>query len=166
MDTQLFKNAGQDQIRTDIPQFEVGDTIAVQTIIRDKGKERLQTFEGIVIKIKGSGLSKTFTVRKVSDGIGVEKIFPINSTNIKKIEFVKKGKVRRSKIYYMRDRIGRLATKISEGKMSDAMKEQHESLNTPVEEKTETEEGEQPKEEVVVEAETKTEETEKKEESK
>jgi large subunit ribosomal protein L19 len=129
MDTKLIKKIEKEQIRTDLPEFGVGDTIAVHTILREKDKTRVQIFKGIVIKIKGSGPSKSFTIRKISMGIGVEKIFPIYSTNIKKIDFIKKGKVRRSKIYYMRKRIGKKAVKITEGTLSESMKKQHEMLD-------------------------------------
>jgi len=120
-------------IRKDIPEFEVGDSIAVHNILREKGKERVQVFRGIVLAIKGSGLAKTFTIRKISSGIGVEKIFPFNSPSIKKIVFEKKGKVRRAKLYYMRKRIGRSAIKITEGSISESMKQQHAKLKKELE---------------------------------
>src|SRR5690606_23444413 len=101
-----------DSIRKDLPEFAVGDNISVYNIIRDEGKSRVQIFKGLVIKRKGTGPSATFTIRKISDGIGVEKVFPLNSPNIEKIEVNKLGSVRRSKIYYMRDRIGKLAMKV------------------------------------------------------
>lgn len=118
MNNEVLMKVKNAQVRTDLPKFNVGDTIAVHTIIRDKGKQRIQVFKGIVIAVKGTQPSKTFTIRKISSGISVEKIFPINSPNIKKIEFIKKGKVRRSKLYYMRERIGKRATKIAEGELS------------------------------------------------
>ncbi len=128
MDTKILEKVEQPYIRTDIPEFKVGDTVAVHTIIREKDKKRTQVFKGIVLAIKNSGTRKTFTVRKISYGIGVEKIFPLHSTNIKKIEFIRKGKVKRSKLYYMRQRIGKRATKIAEGTISKAMADQHQSL--------------------------------------
>lgn len=148
MNTDILKKAEADYIKTDLPEFEVGDTIAVHTIIREKGKKRVQIFKGIVIAIKGSGTRKTFTIRKVATGgIGVEKILPLHSPNIKQIDFIKKGKTRRSKLYFMRNRIGKLATKVSEGAMSKSMKEQHESLEKVEEEaKTEPEVAEETKE--------------------
>lgn len=97
------------------PKFGVGDTVAVNVIVREGDKQRTQVFEGIVLSIRGSGTRRTFTVRKISSGIGVEKIFPLYSPNIAKIKVVKKGKVRRSKLYYMRDRVGKKALKVSEG---------------------------------------------------
>ncbi|KXK09322.1 MAG: 50S ribosomal protein L19 [Candidatus Dojkabacteria bacterium] len=99
------------------PHFEVGDTIAVHNIVREGDKKRIQIFKGIVLAIKGDGLGRTFTVRKISNGIGVEKIFPLHSPNISKIEVLKSGKVRSSKIYYMRKRVGKKALKVSEGEM-------------------------------------------------
>lgn len=128
MDTKILEKVEQSYIKTNIPEFEVGDTVAVHTIIREKDKQRKQIFKGIVIAIKNSGARKTFTVRKISYGIGVEKIFPIHSTNISKIEFIRKGKVKRSKLYYMRERIGKRATKIAEGTISKGMSQQHESV--------------------------------------
>ena len=98
-----------------IPEFGPGDTVKVVMSVKRGDRDRLQRFEGIVIKIKGSGTSKTFTVRKVSQGIGVEKIFPVHSPMVKSIEVVKKGKVRRAKLYYLRDKEGK-AAKIKERK--------------------------------------------------
>ena len=96
------------QIRNDIPEFRVGDTVNVGCKIIEvkagKEKERIQNFEGIVIARKGKGATETFTVRKISSGIGVERIFPVNSPNIASIEVVKKGKVRRAKLYFLRTR--------------------------------------------------------------
>ncbi|MBD3280380.1 50S ribosomal protein L19 [Candidatus Dojkabacteria bacterium] len=114
MDTRLLEKAEKKYIRKDLPDFNVGDTIAVDTIIREAGKTRTQTFEGIILAQKGSGSRETFTIRKISYGVGVEKIIPLHSPNIKKIEVKKRGKVRRSKLYYMRKRIGKRATKINE----------------------------------------------------
>ena len=104
----LLETITEKQIRNDIPEFRVGDTVNVGCkIIEVKGgkeKERIQNFEGIVIARKGQGATETFTVRKISSGIGVERIFPVNSPNIASIEVVKKGKVRRAKLYFLRDR--------------------------------------------------------------
>lgn len=99
----------------DLPKFDVGDTLAVSTIVREGDKKRTQIFKGIVIAIKGSGIRKTFTIRKISMGVGVEKILPLHSPNISKIKVLKTGVVRKSKIYYMRKRIGKRALKIKEG---------------------------------------------------
>ena len=114
MNTIILNKIEQKKLRTDLPAFGPGDTIAVKTIIREGDKQRFQTFKGIVLGIKGSGLRKTFTVRKISFSVGVEKIFPFNSPNIDSIEVIKKGRVRRAKIYYMRNRIGKAALKIKE----------------------------------------------------
>ena len=99
-----------------LPKFNVGDTIAVTTIIREGDKQRTQIFNGIVLAIKGSGVRKNFMVRKISMGVGVEKIIPFNSPNIAKITVLKRGDVRKSKIFYMRKRIGKKALKIGEKK--------------------------------------------------
>ena len=104
----LLETITEKQIRNDIPEFRVGDTVNVGCkIIEVKGGkeiERIQNFEGIVIARKGQGATETFTVRKISSGIGVERIFPVNSPNIASIEVVKKGKVRRAKLYFLRTR--------------------------------------------------------------
>jgi len=98
-----------------LPDFRVGDTIKVNYKIIEGEKVRTQPYQGIVIAIKGSGVSKTFTVRKIgADGVGVERIFPFHSPNIENIRIVKKGKVRRAKLYYLRDRVGKKATRIKE----------------------------------------------------
>jgi large subunit ribosomal protein L19 len=93
------------------PEFRTGDIIEVHTKIKEGEKERIQVFKGIVIAIKGEGISKTFTVRKISYGIGVEKIYPLYSPVIQKIKILKKGKVKRSKLYYIRKRLGKKAMK-------------------------------------------------------
>ncbi len=125
MDTKLLNKIEKDYIKNDLPTFKVGDTIAVHNIIREGDKSRIQIFKGIVIAIKNSGSRKTFTVRKIaSNSIGVEKIFPLHSPNIKKIDIIKKGKVRRSKLYYMRNRIGKNAMKIKEA-ISEKIKKEN-----------------------------------------
>ncbi|RMA97645.1 50S ribosomal protein L19 [Hydrogenothermus marinus] len=93
----------------DWPEFRVGDTIRVHVKIEERGKERIQVFEGAVIRIKGSGTGKTFTVRKVSYGVGMERTFPWGCPSIAKIEVAKRGKVRRAKLYYLRERKGKAA---------------------------------------------------------
>ena len=98
-----------------ISEFRVGDTIKVSYKIIEGDKVRTQPYQGIVIAMKGSGVSKTFTVRKIgADGVGVERIFPLHSPNIEKVALIKRGKVRRSKLYYLRERVGRKATRIKE----------------------------------------------------
>ncbi|GAQ26276.1 MULTISPECIES: 50S ribosomal protein L19 [Tepidanaerobacter] len=105
----LVTSVEQEQVRTDIPDFRPGDTVKVYTKVVEGGRERIQVFEGIVIARKGGGLRETFTVRKISYGVGVERVFPLNSPRIDKIEVVKKGKVRRAKLYYMRKLRGKAA---------------------------------------------------------
>ncbi|HSL90139.1 MAG TPA: 50S ribosomal protein L19 [Ignavibacteriaceae bacterium] len=102
-------NVLPDQIRTDIPKFNSGDHIRVHVRVIEGDKERIQTFEGDVISVRGSGLNRSFTVRKVSSGVGVERIFPINSPKIAKVELLKEGNVRRAKLYYLRNLSGKAA---------------------------------------------------------
>jgi len=104
-----LKNVSEKQIRKDIPHFDVGDTIKMRIKVKEAEKVRIHLFEGTVIKIQGQGISKAFTVRKVSFGEGVERTFPINSSVIEKIDVVAKGLVKRSKLYYLRDRLGKSA---------------------------------------------------------
>jgi len=99
----------KEQMRSDIPEFKSGDTVRVHVKIKEGDKERIQVFEGIVIRKRKGNLGATFTVRKVSYGIGVERIFPLHSPNIEKIEVVKRGKVRRSRLYYLRELRGKAA---------------------------------------------------------
>ncbi len=103
-------NVQFEHMRMDIPEFRPGDTVKVHYRIREGEKERIQIFQGIVIKRKNNGLSSTFTVRKESSGIGVERIFPLHSPMIEKIEVVRRGKVRRAKLYYLRNLKGKAAT--------------------------------------------------------
>jgi len=97
------------QLREDIPEFGPGDTVNVHVRVIEGDKERIQQFQGVVISIRGSGARKTFTVRKISNGVGVERIFPINSPKIAKIEVVRRGHVRRAKLYYLRQCQGKAA---------------------------------------------------------
>ena len=103
----LVEKITKDQIRTDLPEFRVGDTVRVDVKIVEGKRERIQAFEGIVISRKNSGISETFTVRKKSSGIGVERTFPVNSPKIAGITVVRKGLARRAKLYYMRDLKGK-----------------------------------------------------------
>lgn len=96
-------------IRTDLPQFSIGDTLLVKVKIKEGDKERIQPFEGVVIKKRGTALRSTFTLRKVSFGIGVERVFPLNSPSIEAIQVVSKGIVRRAKLYYLRNLRGKAA---------------------------------------------------------
>lgn len=109
----IIKELDKKYLKQDPPQFNVGDTIRVYAKIVEGDKERLQGFEGIVIAKKGGGISSTFTVRKIVQSIGVERIFPLHSPKVDRIKIIKRGKVRRAKLYYMRDRIGSAATKIA-----------------------------------------------------
>ncbi|TET55128.1 MAG: 50S ribosomal protein L19 [Actinobacteria bacterium] len=95
--------------KREVTPFNVGDTIKVQYKVIEGGKSRTQTFQGIVIQKKGAGIKSTFTVRKISFGVGVEKIFPLHSPNIKKIQVINRGKVRRSKLFYIREKVGKKA---------------------------------------------------------
>ena len=104
-----LKLIAADSVKEQAPEFNVGDTIRIDVNIREGERERIQQFEGTVIARKGSGVGETFTVRRVSYGVGVEKTFPVNSPSIAKIEVVRKGRVRRSKLYYLRDRVGKAA---------------------------------------------------------
>jgi len=104
------------QIRNDIPAFHPGDTISVSVKVVEGDKERIQQFKGIVMGIRGRGISKTFRVRKISNGVGVERIFPMSSPKIAKVEVLKEGSVRRAKLYYLRKLTGKAATKIKEKK--------------------------------------------------
>ena len=96
-------------MRSDLPKLEVGDTVRVYVKVIEGTRERLQNFEGIVIKIQGGGIRKTFTVRRMSYGVGVERTFPYNSPRIGRIEVVRHGEVRRAKLYYLRNRVGKAA---------------------------------------------------------
>ncbi len=102
-------------LKTDLPPFRAGDTVRVNVRVREGDKERLQAFEGVVIGRRGAGVQETFTVRKVSAGVGVERIFPVHSPNVAGVEVVRKGKVARAKLYYLRRLAGK-ATRIREKK--------------------------------------------------
>ena len=108
-----LKLIAQDSLKADAPVIEIGDTVKVYVKIREGEKERIQLFEGTVIARKGSGVSETFTVRRVSYGVGVERVFPLHSPNVDKVEVVRHGRVRRSKLYYLRDRVGK-SSKVKE----------------------------------------------------
>ena len=109
MNTNLVKEVAATQLRTDIPHFKAGDTVRVSVRIVENGKTRVQAFEGVVIQRRGSGVAETFTVRKISDKIGVERVFPVHSPNVVKVDVLKIGRVRRSKIFYIRERSGKSA---------------------------------------------------------
>ncbi len=104
-----LKLIAQDSMKTDIPVVNIGDTVKVHAKIKEGERERIQIFEGTVIAKKHGGINETFTVRRLSHGCGVERVFPIHSPNVAKVELVRKGKVRRSKLYYLRSRVGKAA---------------------------------------------------------
>lgn len=109
MNNNLVNEIAKSQLRKDIPEFGSGDTVNVYVRIIENGKERTQLFQGVVIARRGGGVSETFIVRKISNGVGVERTFPLHSPSINKIEVVKRGKVRRNKIFYLRERSGKSA---------------------------------------------------------
>ena len=104
-----LKLIAADSVKEQAPEFNVGDTIRIDVNIREGERERIQQFEGTVIARKGSCVGETFTVRRVSYGVGVERVFPLHSPNVKNIVVVRKGRVRRAKLYYLRDRVGKAA---------------------------------------------------------
>lgn len=106
---QLIHEITKDQLRTDLPDFRPGDTVRVHVKVVEGSRERIQVFEGVVIKRRGGGISETFTVRKISYGVGVERTFPLHTPKIAKIEVVRRGKVRRAKLYYLRNLRGKKA---------------------------------------------------------
>ena len=105
----IIKNIEAAQMKASVPEFRVGDTVKVSAKIKEGNRERIQVFEGTVIKKQGGSNRATFTVRKLSNGVGVEKTWPRHSPNVEKVEVVRKGKVRRAKLYYLRDRVGKAA---------------------------------------------------------
>ena len=106
---EIIRAIEKEQIREDLTQFNIGDTIKVHVRIKEGNRERIQVFEGTVIKKQNGGLRETFTVRRVAYGVGVERTFPINGPIIDKIDVVRRGKVRRAKLFYLRDRVGKAA---------------------------------------------------------
>jgi large subunit ribosomal protein L19 len=109
MSQELLNSIVKDQLRTDIPEFKAGDSVKVHVRIVEGDRERIQLFEGVVIKRRGGGISETFTVRKISYGVGVERTFPIHTPKIEKIEVSRRGRVRRAKLYYLRNLRGKAA---------------------------------------------------------
>ncbi len=109
MQNKLIETITSKQLKTDLTEFRVGDTVNVDVRIVEGEKSRIQKFEGVVIARRGSGVSETFTVRKISNGVGVERVFPVNSPNVDSITVTRKGKVRRAKLYYLRERSGKAA---------------------------------------------------------
>jgi len=110
----LIRTLEQEQLKNQRATFQTGDTVKVHMKVKEGNRERIQVFEGIVIKRQGGGLRETFTVRRIASGVGVERTFPIHSPKIDKIQVAKKGKVRRAKLHYIRDRVGKAAFKVKE----------------------------------------------------
>ena len=104
-----LKLIAQSSMKADMPKVEVGDYVRVNVLIREGDKERIQAFEGTVIAMKHGGISETFTVRRVAHGVGIERVFPVHSPVVEKVEVIRNGKVRRAKLYYLRDRVGKAA---------------------------------------------------------
>lgn len=105
----IMKMVEQDYIKQDVPSFRPGDTVRVHVKVVEGGRERTQIFEGTVIRRRGSGLNETFTVRRLSHGVGVERTFPVHSPRLEKIEVIRRGRVRRARLYYLRERVGKAA---------------------------------------------------------
>lgn len=105
----IIKSIEHEQLKNKIPELKVGNTVKVHVRIKEGNKERIQIFEGIIIKVQGGGLNQTFTVRKISYGVGVEKTFLVHSPLVEKVELVRVGKARRAKLFYLRDRVGKAA---------------------------------------------------------
>ena len=106
---EIIKKIEEGQMKENVDSFNVGDTVRVSALIKEGNRERIQVFEGIVIKRQGGGSRETFTVRKTSNGVGVEKTWPLHSPTVSSIKVVRRGKVRRAKLYYLRDRVGKKA---------------------------------------------------------
>ena len=105
----IIKNIESAQLKAEVPEFRVGDTVRVHALIKEGNRERIQVFEGTVLKKQGGSTRATFTVRKSSNGVGVEKTWPIHSPHVVKVEVIRQGKVRRAKLNYLRDRVGKAA---------------------------------------------------------
>ena len=105
----LIKAFTQEQLKSEVPELNIGDTVKVHNKIKEGTRERIQMFEGTIIAKHGGGVSETFTVRRVSYGVGVEKTFPVHSPNVEKVDILRRGKIRRAKLYYLRDRVGKSA---------------------------------------------------------
>jgi len=109
----LLEAFTNEQLKEELPLIRIGDTVRVHNKIKEGSRERIQMFEGTVIAKHGGGISETFTVRRISYGVGVEKTFPIHSPNVEKVDIIRVGKIRRAKLYYLRDRVGK-ASKVKE----------------------------------------------------
>ena len=107
--SEIIKSIEAEQLKAEVPEFRVGDTVKVYGKIKEGNRERIQVFEGVVLKKQGGSTRATFTVRKASNGVGVEKTWPLHSPHVVKVEVIRRGKVRRAKLYYLRDRVGKAA---------------------------------------------------------
>jgi len=105
----VVKAIGNEQLKTEVPAFAIGDTVRVHNKIKEGQRERIQMFEGTVIRRNGGGIAETFTVRRLSYGVGVEKTFPLHSPNVAAVDVVRRGKIRRARLYYLRNRTGKAA---------------------------------------------------------
>ena len=105
----IIRNIEAEQLKAEVPQFRTGDTVRVHALIKEGNRERIQIFEGTVLKRQGGSTRETFTVRKSSNGVGVEKTWPLHSPHVVKVEVIRQGKVRRAKLNYLRDRVGKAA---------------------------------------------------------
>lgn len=119
----VIEDIEKGQMKKTVPQFKVGDTVKVFSKIVEGGKERVQGFEGIVIKRGGGGVRENFTVRKLVQGVGVERTFPVHSPKVERVELLRSGKVRRAKLFYLRKRIGGQATKVEEAEQTEGASE-------------------------------------------
>jgi large subunit ribosomal protein L19 len=110
---EIIRSLEQEQMKSNLPEIYVGDTVKVGVVIQEGGKERIQPYEGVVISIKGAGINRNITVRRVFQGVGVERVFLVHSPRIDSIKVLRRGKVRRAKLYYLRDRVGK-ATRVKQ----------------------------------------------------
>ncbi len=139
----IIKSIEHEQMKNKIPALKVGDTVKVHVRVKEGNRERIQVFEGIIIKIQGGGVNQTFTVRRISYGVGVEKTFLIHSPAVEKVEVVRVGKARRAKLFYLRDRLGKSAkTKEQVGARIETLETviKEENVETPVAEEVSSEE--------------------------
>lgn len=119
---QIIKDITQEQLKPERDQFKVGDGVRVHTRVREGEKERIQIFHGIVISRKGEGIHESFTVRRIASGVGVERVFPVHSPNIERVEVDRESVPMRARMYYLRDRIGKAAGKVKEKRLFEARK--------------------------------------------
>ncbi len=128
----IIQKIEKEQMKSDIPAFNVGDSVKVHTRVVEGGKERIQIFAGIVIAKRSAGINAAFTVRKISNGEGVERVFPVHSPKISTIEVTKAGKVRRARLHYLRDRVGKQATNVKANAVQPSKKQNKPAAAAPV----------------------------------